>query len=141
MLFTVYILVEHSSGTKRFNMVRTINPGVKLTVYVSFSVSCPLEYIATRGRILSPGYPGYRNNLHCQIVVHRQNPDQVIYLKVEHFDLEDRRDFLYIEPSQEWTGSRDNGQSYTGVITLYNCGHTVYRILLSSNPCRHCNIL
>ena len=102
-----------------------------LIVYVSVSVSCPLEYTATRGRIQSPGYPGYRNNLRCQIIVHRQNPDQVIYLKVEHFDLEDYVDFLYIEPSQNWTGSRDNGHSYTGVITFSNCGHTIYIILLS----------
>ena len=101
-------------------MVRTINQGDILTVHVSVLVSCPLEYTATRGRIQSPGYPEYRNNLRCQIIVHRQNPDQVIYLTVEHFDLEDHRDFLYIEPFQEWTGSRDIGHNYTGMISLSN---------------------
>ena len=91
-------------------------------MYVSVSVSsCPLEYTATRGRIQSPGYPGYRNNLRCQIIVHRQNPHQVIYLKVESFDLEEGQDFLYIEPSQNrWTGSRDKGHIYTGVLSLSN---------------------
>ena len=134
-MFIAYIMVEHSSGTKRLDMVRMIYTCTILTVYVVVSDSCPLEYTATRGRIQSPGYPRYRNNLRCQIIVHRQNPDQVIYLKVEHFDLEDHRDFLYIEPSQyPLTGSLDSGQNYTGVITLSNCGHTIYRILLSSNP-------
>ncbi|KAK2177180.1 hypothetical protein NP493_615g02070 [Ridgeia piscesae] len=34
-----------------------------ITAYSNeYKVSCPLEYTATRGRIQSPGYPGYRNN-------------------------------------------------------------------------------
>ena len=133
-MFIAYIMVEHSSGTKRLDMVRMIYQCTILTVYVVVAVSCPLEYTATRGRIQSPGYPGYRNNLRCQIIVHRQNPDQVIYLTVEHFDLEKDQDFLYIEPSREpWTGSLYSGRNYIGMITLRNCENTVCKIQLSSN--------
>ena len=134
VVYSVVCLEEYSSGTKRFDIMRTTNQGDILTVHVSVSVSCPLEYTATRGRIQSPGYPGYRNNFECQIIVHGQNPHQVIYVKVEHFDLEESRDFLFIAPSQQWTGSLESGHNYTGVIILHNCGHTVYTILLSSNP-------
>ncbi|KAI0221034.1 hypothetical protein LSAT2_027548 [Lamellibrachia satsuma] len=59
--------------------------------------TCPLEYNATRGRIQNPGYPGYQNNMHCQIIVHIQKPGQVIFLKVEQFDLEHDNDVLHIE--------------------------------------------
>ena len=115
-------------------MVRMIYQCNLRTVYVFIPVSCPLEYTETRGRIQSPGYPGYRNNLRCQIVVHRQNPDQVIYLKVEHFDLEDQNDFLYIEPFQEWTGSRDSGHNYTGMIYLY----LIFNTIVNTKPSLHC---
>ena len=82
----------------------------------SFSDTCPLEYNATRGRIQNPGYPGYQNNMHCQIIVHIQKPGQVIFLKVEQFDLEHDNDVLQIE-SERWSGTINSGYNYTGAIS------------------------
>ncbi|KAI0221031.1 hypothetical protein LSAT2_027545 [Lamellibrachia satsuma] len=86
--------------------------------------TCPLEYNATRGRIQNPGYPGYQNNTRCQIIVHLQKPGQVIFLKVEEFDLGNNHDFLQIE-SQRWSGSLPSGHNYT----VTHCN--------SSSPCRN----
>ncbi|KAI0217300.1 hypothetical protein LSAT2_030837 [Lamellibrachia satsuma] len=74
--------------------------------------TCPQEYRGTRGRIKNPGFPGYRNNMNCQITVLLQKQGQRIYLSVEVFDLETDRDYLLIE-NEKWTGSFRSGHRYT----------------------------
>ena len=83
--------------------------------YVILPAPCPLEYTATRGRIQSPGYPGYWNHMRCDIIIHRQNADQIIFLKVEHFDLENEYDYLQIGVDERWHGTLSCGYNYTGI--------------------------
>ena len=87
----------------------------------SLSDTCPLEYNATRGLIQNPGYPGYRNNMRCQIIIHLQKPGQAIFLKVGHFDLENNNDYLQIN-YERWSGSRNSryNYAYTGAIFFIN---------------------
>ena len=86
------------------------------TAYVILPAPCPLEYTATRGRIQSPGYPGYWNNVRCDIVVRRQNADQIIFLKVEYFDLENEYDYLQIGVDERWHGTLSSRYNYTGIL-------------------------
>ncbi|KAK2161567.1 hypothetical protein NP493_1573g00015, partial [Ridgeia piscesae] len=61
--------------------------------------NCPQVHNERKGEILSPGYPGYVNNVYCMITIHMDNPDKkehVIRLYVEDFDLQDKYDYLVI---------------------------------------------
>ncbi|KAK2163717.1 hypothetical protein NP493_1443g00037 [Ridgeia piscesae] len=58
--------------------------------------TCPHEYTAPRGRIQSPGHPGYKNNVHCKINVHPLVPAPRLFFYIEGFDLEEHSDFLLI---------------------------------------------
>ena len=81
---------------------------------LSPSDSCPQEYRGQRGRIQSPGYPAYRNNTHCEIVVRVENrpfKEWRIFLEVEEFDLEQSHDFLLIDGKPMELYRNDN---YTG---------------------------
>ncbi|KAI0238464.1 hypothetical protein LSAT2_010821 [Lamellibrachia satsuma] len=66
---------------------------------------------ATRGRIQSPGYPAYRNNTHCEIIVridNRQLNEWRIFLTVEVFELEEGHDFLLIDQIPVELDQNDN---------------------------------
>ncbi|KAI0216291.1 hypothetical protein LSAT2_031673 [Lamellibrachia satsuma] len=79
--------------------------------------TCPEEYTARKGRIRSPGYPGYTNNLHCVIIIrmnNTQHEQRRIRLYVEDFDVPDKHDYLLIGDNKV-TGSRlQRYNTYTG---------------------------
>ncbi|KAI0216295.1 Low-density lipoprotein receptor-related protein 2 [Lamellibrachia satsuma] len=83
--------------------------------------TCPEEYTAKKGRIRSPGYPGYRNNLHCVIIIrlnNTQHEQRRIRLYVEDFDVPDKHDYFLIEKNKV-TGSRlQRYSTYTGVVVM-----------------------
>ncbi|KAI0228277.1 hypothetical protein LSAT2_021251 [Lamellibrachia satsuma] len=56
--------------------------------------TCPQEYKSRRGRIMSPGFPGYRNNVYCKIVIGAAGLKRV-FLFIEEFDLEDKDILLH----------------------------------------------
>ncbi|KAK2164886.1 hypothetical protein NP493_1396g00005 [Ridgeia piscesae] len=61
--------------------------------------TCPQVYTGKKGQIRSPGYPGYKNNLHCMIIIRMRNNQHEqlrIQLYVEDFDLQDKYDYLMV---------------------------------------------
>ncbi|KAI0238053.1 Low-density lipoprotein receptor-related protein 2 [Lamellibrachia satsuma] len=87
--------------------------------------TCPQEYTAKKGRIRSPGYPGYTNNLHCVIIIrmnNTQHEQRRIRLYVEDFDVPDKHDYLLIGKNKV-TGSRlQRKNTYTGVVVMLLLG-------------------
>ena len=73
--------------------------------------TCPQEYKSRRGRIMSPGFPGYRNNVHCKIVIGAAGLKRVI-LFIEEFDLEDKDVLLHSSRQMKL----ENMHNYTGKI-------------------------
>ena len=65
-----------------------------LTEIFFVSDICPQNHTALRGRIQSPGYPGYRNNVYCEIRVQPLVRAERLFLYAEVFDLEEDHDFL-----------------------------------------------
>ncbi|KAI0211988.1 hypothetical protein LSAT2_003133 [Lamellibrachia satsuma] len=68
---------------------------------------CPQVYNSKKGHIRSPGYPGYRNNVYCLIIVHMNNTDnreKILQLYVEDFNLQAKYDYLVIG-SNKFAGS------------------------------------
>ncbi|KAI0239137.1 hypothetical protein LSAT2_010115 [Lamellibrachia satsuma] len=77
---------------------------------------CPREYTAQNGRIQSPGYPGYRNNMHCVIIVRLNNTrghERRVRLHVDEFNLEDKYDYLVIGSTKKAGSDLQAGASYT----------------------------
>ena len=97
-----------------------VNPYYENTIVVfSNSDTCPQEYTATMGRIRSPGYPGYRNNVHCVIIVRLNNTignERRLRLDVDDFNLEDTYDYLVIGSTK--LSALETGRSYTGADRL-----------------------
>ncbi|KAI0223839.1 Low-density lipoprotein receptor-related protein 2 [Lamellibrachia satsuma] len=77
---------------------------------------CPQEYTAQKGRIRSPGYPGYRNNVHCVIIVRMNNTrghERRLRLDVDEFNLEIKYDYLVIGSTKKAGSELTAGHSYT----------------------------
>ena len=77
---------------------------------------CPQEHTDQQGRIRSPGYPGYRNNLHCVIIVRLNNTighERRLQLYVIEFSLEPVYDYLVIGKTK--VPGLQTGATYTGV--------------------------
>ena len=87
----------------------------------SHSDTCPQEYTALSGTILSPGYAGYRNNMFCVIIIRLNNTakrERRFELYVDEFRLESKYDYLVIT-STKFTGTElQKGLIYTGTDEL-----------------------
>jgi len=69
------------------------------------SDTCPQDFRATRGRIQSPGFPGYRNNVYCQINLHYEEGhlhEWRVFVDVEEFDVDNGHDFLLTADYAIW---------------------------------------
>ena len=93
-----------------------------------FSDMCPHEYHGTRGRVQSPGFPGYRNNVYCDIRLHynwqKHMHDWRVFLYTEEFDIEDN-DVLLIRQAIDLLNDQTlkpaylrEKRNYTGKVIL-----------------------
>jgi len=83
----------------------------------SHSDTCPQEYTAISGNIVNPGYPGYRNNVFCVIILRLNNTakrERRVELYVEEFDLDLTYDYLVIGSTKLSGSQLQKGRSYTG---------------------------
>ena len=104
------------------------------------SDTCPQDFTATRGRIQSPGFPGYRNNVYCQINLHYKKGhlrDLRIFIDVEELDVDKDHDLWLIAiyeygvfPSYRPVYI-SSGHNFTGEVYLVSQG-SLHVLLLSS---------
>lgn len=62
--------------------------------YLFLFAGCGVNFTSPRGRIVSPNYPSqYDNNLNCSYIID-QEPQSLVVLEFETFDLEGNRFFI-----------------------------------------------
>ena len=80
------------------------------------SDECSREVItASRGRIRSPGFPGYRNNVHCDMTIRMREFNRV-FLFIEEFDLGDNDYLLQVKNGSTYAMTLDDIRNFTGKI-------------------------